>query len=119
MSIALTAYKELIDGLVEVRDGVEARRVHKGVWLPEAGNEDINRLLAGLTDDQKKTLARMLQESRDGGIHDTLAYLTEQMSLRGLRLFKGATEIKIPDFSGQMHFDWVSRRAGDIWPDER
>jgi hypothetical protein len=119
MSSAHQAYKDLVDGLVEIRDGVEAPRVLQGVWPPREANEDINKLLSTLTEDQRQTLARMLQKARDGGIHDTLAYLDEEMSLRGLRLFRGEEEIKVPDFSGELHFDWVARREGDAWPDER
>jgi hypothetical protein len=40
----------------------------------------------------------MLQDARDGGIHDVLAYLTDEINLGGLRLVKNGVELAVEPY---------------------
>ena len=120
MATPLEDYKAMIDDLVNRRPSVLARWVtEKRDWpdLPE--NRDINGFLETLTDSQRAVLADLLQQARDSGIHDVLAYLTDEITLRGLRLARNGQELAVEPFGSEMYYDWVCRREGDTWPDER
>lgn len=108
-------YKKFIDGLVELSDSVEARRVLTGWRHPEPSPErrKVEDFLSALDDDQRQILASLLQEERTGGIHDALAFLeSEEYTIsddKG-RAFKGSP------FS-ELHFDYAARLEGDPWPE--
>jgi hypothetical protein len=117
MSSALDDYKALIDGLVAIRPCVVARRVsERRAWpdLPE--NAVVNEFVASLRDEQRGVLSRLLQESREGGIHDALAFLNEAINCRGYRLVREGRELPVEPFGTELHYDWVCRREGDAWP---
>lgn len=67
---------------------------------------------------QRSALAELLQQERDAGIHAVLAYLTDQMNLRGLRLSRNGVVFPVEPFGTEMYYDWVARSAGDPWPSE-
>ena len=116
-STALQDYQSMIDALVAIRSDVCAARViAKQPWpnLPE--NREINSFLATLSDKQRETLVVLLQHSRDGGIHDVLAYLTDEINSRGLRLVRHGRELPVEPFGTEMYWDWTCRREGDPWP---
>ena len=112
----LEEYRKLVDGLVQRREGVLPRWVREKGWprLPE--NEPVNELLARLTPDDKEVLARIVREARDGGIHDTLAYLQEQMDLKNLRLVLDGVELPVSPYDTEIFWDWVARADGAPWP---
>ncbi|WP_221033313.1 DUF6547 family protein [Actomonas aquatica] len=115
---ALQLYKSVVDGFAQIHEGV-----HR-VWVTERGfpdlpeNREKNQFLSELRPDQKEVLVQMLEEARDGGIHDTLVYLHDRMAIEGLRLREGGIEMAHEPFDTQLYYDWVCRRAGDNWPDE-
>lgn len=117
MKTPLQLYKELVDGLVKIRPGVDVRWITGRGWPDSPENKPINDLLSQLTPQQKEIVAKIAQEARDGGIHDTLAYLDDELA-NGLRLVNEGVELPISPFES-LHYDWVSRREGDSWPDER
>ena len=107
-------YREFIDGLVEVSDSIQARRIEMGFRQPEPSAEqtEIEEFIFSLTDKQRAILMTMLQEEKTSGIHDALAF------------FEGE-EYTISDPSGRsftgspyadLHFDYVARLEGDPWP---
>jgi hypothetical protein len=110
-------YKLLIDRLVAIRPSVLARRVRDGVWHQHPPPEQVkfNRVLAELTPGQREVVAEMVQEARDGGIHDTLAVLTDGQ----YRLSHDGVKLAWEPFDTEMYFDWTARCAGDTWPDEQ
>ena len=61
----------------------------------------------------------MVQRSRDGGIHDTLVYLADEINLGGLRLSRNGMELAIEPYGTEMYFDWLARLAGDDWPEHQ
>jgi hypothetical protein len=50
--------------------------------LAQPENKSINKLLNELTPEQKEVVAQMLQQARDGGIHDVLVYLHNETGRR-------------------------------------
>ena len=114
----LQLYKDIVDGLADLHEGV-----HR-VWVMERGypdtddNKEINELLKILTPQQKQILAKMMEDSRSGGIHDTLVYLNDRMAIDGLRFTQDGVEVAHQPFDTELHYDWTCRRMGDDWPDE-
>src|SRR5690349_11723165 len=112
MNSQLAVYKSFIDGLVERRTGVRGRWVKGKGWpdLPE--NRDINGLLSRLTPQEKEVVAKIAQQGRDDGIHDTLVFLNEQINLNGLRIVQNGVEMAIEPYGTELFWDWVARCAG-------
>lgn len=68
MSKGLELYKAFIDGLVEQKNGVEAKRIMGKGYAQNEDNRAIIELLGALTSEQKEVLAKMVQDARMGGI---------------------------------------------------
>lgn len=117
MSNPLDLYKEFIDALVERRPCVTSAWVLGDGYPDLPSNAAKNQALRSMTPEQRQVVAEIAQHARDGGIHDTLAYLNDQILLAGLRLSRDGVEFAIEPFD-TMHYDWVCRREGDAWPDE-
>ncbi len=114
MDTGLKYYKDFIDGLVEQKNGVE------GKWILDKGypniedNKSYNELLASLSPEQKEILAKLVQQARLGGIHDTLAYMNELMDCDGLVLSQNGLPFPHDEFES-MHYDFICRCEGDDW----
>jgi hypothetical protein len=110
-------WQSFVDELVSRREGVEGRWINESGWpdLPE--NREINQLLSRLAPKEKEVLARIVQQARDGGIHDTLVVLDERMNRSALRISQGGVEMAIEPYGTELFFDWVARCAGDPWPE--
>lgn len=116
--LPLDDYKAFIDDLVAIRPDVSARWVmEERPWpdLPE--NRAINDFVSKLTDAERAVLAAILQDARDGGIHDVLVYLTDEINLEDLRLVRDGRELPVEPFGTEMYYDWVCRLAGESWPE--
>ena len=116
MKTPIELYKEFVDELVKCRKGVLGRWITGRGWPDSPENKAINDLLSQLTSQQREIVARIAEESREEGVHDTLACLDDEMA-NGLRLVKEGVELPIDPFES-LHYDWVCRCAGDPWPDE-
>jgi hypothetical protein len=114
----LEAYKAIIDQLVgETRlCGAGYQIAERGIFSKAPAHRHYNEFIRTLTPPQREILARMLQEERDGAIHDVLAVLTWWISARGVGLtFQG--QPMPADFSGVgLHGEYVGRREGWEWP---
>jgi hypothetical protein len=119
MNPQLALYKRLIDGLVELRTGV------LGLWIKERGwpdlpkNREINELLSKLTPQEKDAVASIAQQARDGGIHDTLVFLNDEINQNGLRITQNSVEMAVEPYATELHWDWTCRREGDEWPEHQ
>ena len=116
MRNSLKEYEYFIDGLVKRRNSVEARSVKKGVWHeePPPDQAKYNSLLSDLSQEQRDLIADLLQQAREGGMHDFLVFLTDkkyQLSRNGIKL---AWE----PFGTPAFYDFVARLAGDQWPND-
>lgn len=114
MNKGLELYKAFIDGLVKRKNGVEAKRIMEIGYPQNDDNKAINQLLAVLTPEQKEVVAKMVQEARIGGIHDTLAYITEMMDCDGLIISQEGAVYPHGPFE-RMHYDFICRSEGDEW----
>ncbi|BBH20421.1 hypothetical protein Back11_17660 [Paenibacillus baekrokdamisoli] len=114
---SLQNYKDFIDGLVDIRLSVLSNWVLTKGWPKTEENSKINEFINGLSQDQKQILAHIIQQSRDGGIHDVLVFLTDEININGLKLIKNETEMAKEPFDSEMYYDWDCRREGDPWPD--
>lgn len=114
MSKGLELYKAFIDGLVEQKNGVEAKRIVGKGYPQNEDNKAINELLGVLTSEQKEVLAKMVQDARIGGIHDTLAYMDEMMDCDELVLSQEGENYPYDHFES-MHYDFICRCEGDEW----
>jgi hypothetical protein len=115
---ALEAYQMIIDHLVE-----ESRTTGYGVFVSSKGifsncpdHQKFNEFVTSLTPHQRQLISEMLQEERDGTIHDVLALLTWWITTRDVGLtFRGETMPN--ELSGMgLHGDFVGRKDGWNWP---
>lgn len=109
-------YKVFIDGLVERKESIRARRVRDNTLL-EGANKDqryFNELLTSLSQAQREGVADWLQNERLGSIHDVLVYLTDNE----YHLVDNDGELAWEPFGNEMFLDFIARSAGDEWPKE-
>lgn len=116
MADGLKFYKAFIDGLVERKNSVQATWITGNGYPDTAGNREINALLSKLSPEQKSVLAKMVQDARISGIHDTLAYMNGMMDCDGLVLSQNGEAFTYDEYES-MHFDFTCRCEGDEWPD--
>lgn len=108
-------YKELIDGLVSRNNSIDAKIILNKGYPRTTENQAYNELLDSLSADQKDVLAKLIQDARTGGIHDTLAYLNEKMDLDHLVLSQDG-EILPHDEFASLHYDFICHCAAEEWP---
>jgi hypothetical protein len=119
MSSPLKLYKSIVDALALLGKGVYSNWVmEKGTWPDLPQNKVINVFLSKLDKNDKKVLVLLLEQARDGGIHDTLALLNDRMILEGLRFVEKGIEMPLQPFDTDLYYDWHCRKEGDPWPDE-
>lgn len=116
------AYKRLIDDLVEQTPSISARLISKnGIY--SKGNSDfakeMNSFVHSLSRKQRNSLARMLTDSRSGGIAEVLAELSWWIACHGLALTYRGEPMPV-ELSGMgLHGDYIGRLDGWKWPAER
>jgi hypothetical protein len=118
----LEAYQAIIDGLVrETRaHSVKATRVETNELFPErSAGARHNEFLRTLTPDQRKNVAELIREERDGAIHDVLAALTWWMTARDLQLTWGGQPMPTDLSDMGLHGDYVGRCNGWPWPSDQ
>jgi hypothetical protein len=114
----IDAYKAIIDQLLnETRRLGSSEHVAKSSIFSKApAHREFNDFIGSLNRSQRELLARMLQEERDGAIHDVLAALTWWVISRGVGLTFHGEPMPV-DLSGMgLHGDYVGRREGWDWP---
>jgi hypothetical protein len=114
----IDAYKAIIDQLLnETRRLGSSEHVAKSSIFSKApAHRVFNDFIGSLNQPQRKLLANMLQEERDGAIHDVLAALTWWVISRGVGLTFHGEPMPV-DLSGMgLHGDYVGRREGWDWP---
>ena len=119
MNTPLSEYKTLIDGLVGIHSSTLAIWARKKGWPKTPENKEFNQSLSQLTSRQREVLAQMIQLAYDGGIFDTLAYLNDDINLRGLRFSRHNVEFAIEPYGTELYWDWQSRCDGEAWPEHQ
>jgi hypothetical protein len=113
----IDAYKAIIDQLLnETRRLGSSEHVAKSSIFSKApAHREFNDFIGSLNRSQRELLADMLQEERDGAIHDVLAALTWWVISRGVGLTFHGEPMPV-DLSGMgLHGDYVGRREGWDW----
>lgn len=119
MGKSLDLYKSIVDGLADLGKGVYRNWIsERGAWpdLPE--NKPINDFLSKLDPNDKEILIDLLEDAREEGIHDTLVYFYDRMTIDGLKIIEKNVEMTIDPFGTELYYDWTCRVEGDLWPDE-
>jgi hypothetical protein len=115
---SIDAYKGIIDQLVdEVRLSGSSRHVAERSFFSKApAHARFNESIRKLSPEDRAFLSEMLQEERDGAIHDVLAALTWWITARDVGLtFRG--EPMPVELSGMgLQGDYIGRRDGWNWP---
>lgn len=114
----IDVYKAIIDQLVgETRlSGASSHVAESAMFSKAPAHTEYNAFIRSLSPKQRELLSRMLQEERDGAIHDVLAALTWWITSREVGFtFRGKP---MPmELSGMgLHGDYVGRRDGWDWP---
>lgn len=118
MPTPIERYKTLVDGLVGIHEGVLAKWTRDNKWPAVEKNNNITELLSSLTPEQREVIAGVIEQAREGGIHDTLVYFNDQMCINGLRFTQDGEEVPVQPFDTQLYYDWICRLNKDEWPDE-
>jgi hypothetical protein len=114
----IDAYKAIIDQLVrEVRlSGSSSHVAERSLFSKAPAHAHFNEFIRELSPGGRGLLSEMLQEERDGAIHDVLAALSWWITARDVGLtFRG--EPMPVELSGMgLHGDYMGRRDGFEWP---
>ena len=114
----LDLWKSLVDSFAKLHDGAHYQWVVTDASYPRGpGNQQVNRLLAILTDEQRKILAGMLIDARRGGVHDALVTLNDRIALNSGTYSEHGVVMEFQPFGSELYYDYVSRKEGDAWPD--
>jgi hypothetical protein len=114
----IDAYKAIIDQLVdEVRVFGSAPHVAEQSFFSKApAHAQFNDFIHKLSQEDRALLSEMLQEERDGAIHDVLAALTWWVTTRKVGLTFHGEPMPV-ELSGMgLHGDYLGRRDGWEWP---
>jgi hypothetical protein len=118
MSTPLQDYKDFIDGLTKIQSCIHAKRVREMRFPSSSDHDTIRSLISRLSDEERESIATLVQRAREGGIHDTLVFLNDRISIQGYRLSRNGQELPVLPFDTELYYDWVCRVAGEKWPDE-
>ena len=113
---SLEEYKSFIDDLVKVSHSVVADWVVENGFPDAKENQIKNEFVKSLTPYQKEVLSTLILEAKESGVHDTLAYLSEQQSNNDLTIIKGNQPLPVEPFGTEMNYDFVARIEEDEWP---
>jgi hypothetical protein len=118
LQTAVDVYKAIIDQLVDEtrRFGSGSQVIEKGIYSNAPIHREYNEFIQSLSPDQRSLLSKMLNEERDGTIHDVLAALSWWISCREVGFTFRGKPMPV-DLSGMgLHGDYVGRRDGWEWP---
>ncbi len=117
----IDAYKAIIDQLVdEVRVFGSAAHVAERSFFSKApAHARFNEFICKLSAEDRVLLSEMLQEEREGAIHDVLGAMTWWITAQDVGMtFRG--EPMPTELSGMgLHGDYVGRRDGWEWPSSK
>lgn len=110
MKKQLELYKSFVDGLVERKESITARRILSEGLPNTADNAQDNQVLSTMSQD------KLLTQERISGMHDTLSYINELMDLEDLKQIQYGEALDNNNFES-LHYDFMCRLEGDEWPE--
>ena len=111
MSKELETYKKFIDEVVSIKEAITSKWVVRGSYPETKENEYRNKVLHSLSDTQREEIAKIVQEAKESGIHDLLAFLNQECSVS----YQG-TELCPEPFGTELNYDFVARSDSEKWP---
>ncbi|QSX38316.1 DUF6547 family protein [Shewanella sedimentimangrovi] len=111
MNKKLEKYKEFIDEVVSLKGAATSKWVARGLYPETKENEYRNEVLSSLSAAQREEIAKIVQEAKESGMHDLLAFLNQECSVT----YQG-TELPYEPFGTELNYDFVARSEGDKWP---
>ena len=81
MSKKLETYKEFIDEVVSLKEAATSKWVARGSYPETKENEYRNEVLSSLSEAQREEIAKIVQEAKESGMHDLLAFLSQSAQL--------------------------------------
>lgn len=118
---ALETCKAIIDEFVNKtrRYGSSSHVAESGFFSKAPAHEKFNMFIKALSPSQRQLLSEMLQEERDGAIHDLLAALSWWIDCQDVGFTYQGKPMPI-DLSGMgLHGDYIGRRDGWEWPSQQ
>jgi hypothetical protein len=114
----IDVYKAIIDQLVnETRHlGSSAHVAERAFFSKAPAHGGFNEFIRSLSTEHRTLLSHMLQDERDGAIHDVLATLTWWMTARGVGLTFRGKNMPVELSGAGLHGDYIGRRDGWNWP---
>ena len=119
MKNPLQLYNLLLDGLIACRKSVLRSWILERGWPDLPNNRKFNDLLAQLTPEQRVTVAEIVEQAREGGMHETLAYFHGRICVGGLQLAPRGAELPVESFDPELDFDGFCRCQSDAWREEQ
>ena len=113
---SIEKYRQLVDGLVQRREGVLTQRIRQKGWPQLPQNEQLNAFLSKLTSEEKEVVVRIARDARDSGFHDTLVFLQEEMDRNELRIVSKGVTLPVSPFGSEIFWDWLARVRNTAWP---
>ena len=118
MDKGMRHYYELIDELVKMSGScADAANVEKGAVRGMDAEEGINGILAKLTGEERKVLARYVLSTYQSGIYDVLVHLEWLRECKEMKIFVEGEELPAGQYEG-LPCDYIGRCKGWEWPDE-
>jgi len=111
MSKKLETYKEFIDEVVSLGEAATSEWVMRGSYPETKENKYRNEILSSLSRVQREEISKIVQEAKETGIHDLLAFLNQECTVT----YKW-TELPSEPFGTELNYDFVARSEGDNWP---
>ena len=114
----IDVYKAIIDQLVrQTRTHGPSARVADTSLYPNAfAQEEYNEFVCSLSEEQRNLLSRMLQDARDGAIHDVLAELTWWIDCHDVGLTYKGKRMPVQLSGMGLHGDYIGRLDDWNWP---
>ena len=117
MDKGIKLYKELMDELVRISVScTDAANVERGA-VRDAADGAVSGILAKLSEDERKTLAKYVLGTYQSGIYDVLVHLEWLRECRGMKIFLEGEELPTGQYEG-LPCDFIGRCKGWEWPDE-
>lgn len=116
----IDVYKAIIDELVnKTRScGSSSLVTERGIFSKAPAHQKFNDFIETLSPSQRELLSELLQEERDGAIHDLLAALSWWIDCQDVALTYRGQSMPV-DLSGMgLHGDYIGRRDGWEWPSQ-
>ncbi|WP_413662791.1 DUF6547 family protein [Microbulbifer sp. CNSA002] len=112
MNKGLGKYKEFIEKVVSLKESATSKWVALGIYPDTKENEYRNEVLSSLSEVQRNEIAKIVQEAKEAGIHDLLAFLNQECSVT----YQGS-ELPSEPFGTELNYDFIARSEGDKWPE--